>query len=80
MRYYKFISKGIQSHEERKPYAVGRSSGLPVVDINDLKSIAEGIAGTPERAPMAPKIVAAVEYRNGIIIDVVRQSSTKERT
>jgi citrate lyase subunit alpha / citrate CoA-transferase len=47
--------------------------GLPVVDINDLKSAAEGITGIPERAHMGKKIVAAVEYRDGTIIDVVRQ-------
>ena len=41
--------------------------------IHDLKKHAEGLAGTPEPGRLGNKIVAAVEYREGTLIDVVRQ-------
>ena len=55
-------------------------AGLAVIDIHDLKSVAEGIAGNPERAHVGERIVAAVEYRDGTVIDVVRQTIERKRT
>lgn len=49
------------------------AAGLPVKDINELKALAERIAGTPQSLTTKNKIVAVVEYRDGTIIDVVRQ-------
>jgi len=49
------------------------AAGLPVKDIRELKELAEKIAGTPKQVKTGEKIVAVVEYRDGTIIDVVRQ-------
>ena len=49
------------------------AAGLPVKDINELKALAEKIAGIPQSLTTKNKIVAVVEYRDGTIIDVVRQ-------
>lgn len=53
-----------------------RAAGLPVKDIVQLKEEAERIAGTPKPVKMGDRIVAVVEYRDGTIIDVVRQVSS----
>jgi len=49
------------------------AAGLPVKEIGELKELAERIAGIPKQIKMGKKIVAVVEYRDGTIIDVVRQ-------
>ncbi len=49
------------------------AAGLPVRDVSDLKRAAGEAAGTPEPAQVGDKIVAVVEYRDGTLIDVVRQ-------
>jgi citrate lyase subunit alpha/citrate CoA-transferase len=51
-------------------------AGLPVRDINDLKSLAERMAGAPRPIAVNKNIVAVVEYRDGTIIDTVRQTIT----
>lgn len=48
-------------------------AGLPIMDIRELKAEAEKIAGVPRPIQMEGRIVALVEYRDGSIIDVVRQ-------
>lgn len=50
-----------------------REAGLPVKDIQELKEEAERIAGIPKTLAITGRIVALVEYRDGSIIDVVRQ-------
>ena len=50
------------------------AAGLPVKDINELKLLAEKIAGVPAQVLTGDKIVAVVEYRDGTVIDVVRQT------
>ncbi len=49
------------------------AAGVAVKDIKELKTIAEAIAGVPDTLQTAEKIVAVVEYRDGSLIDVVRQ-------
>jgi len=46
---------------------------LPIFTIDELKEKAERVAGTPETIEFEDKIVALVEYRDGTIIDVIRQ-------
>lgn len=48
-------------------------AGLPVKEIHELKSLAEKIAGVPDKLITGDRIVAVVEYRDGTIIDVIRQ-------
>ena len=49
------------------------SAGLPVLEIEDLKQIADRICGKPEPLRTTDKVVAIVEYRDGTIIDIVRR-------
>ncbi len=49
------------------------SAGLPLRNIGDLKAVAARMTGTPPQRAAHGRIVAAVEYRDGTIIDVVRQ-------
>ncbi|WP_346355974.1 citrate lyase subunit alpha [Azotosporobacter soli] len=49
------------------------AAGLPVKDIDELKALAEKLAGAPQAIKTGEKIVAVVEYRDGTVIDVVRQ-------
>lgn len=50
-----------------------RQAGVPVMEIEELKALAEKIAGQPGTVEPASKIVALVEYRDGTVLDVVRQ-------
>lgn len=49
------------------------AAGLPVKEIQELKAMAEKIAGVPQKLKTSDRIVAVVEYRDGSVIDVVRQ-------
>lgn len=45
---------------------------LPVIDINDLKGIAEKITGIPKNINLGNKVVGNVIYRDGTIIDTIK--------
>ena len=47
---------------------------LPLMTIEELKTLAEKITGVPRAIQTSEKIVAVVEYRDGSVIDVVRES------
>jgi len=59
----------------RRPEIMERlkSCKLPVYSIEELKNKAEKIVGRPEQIRFEEKIVALVEYRDGTIIDTIRQ-------
>ncbi|MDR3296242.1 MAG: citrate lyase subunit alpha [Clostridiales Family XIII bacterium] len=48
-------------------------SGLPVIDICELRKKGEKLTGTPKEPAFTDRIVGVVEYRDGTVIDVVRQ-------
>lgn len=50
-----------------------KDSSLPIMDIATLKRIGEKLAGTPDPIAFTDRIVGVVEYRDGTVIDVVRQ-------
>ncbi len=50
-----------------------RDAGLPLVDIQDLHEKAIGLTGKPEALKFLDRIVGVVRYRDGTVIDVVRQ-------
>lgn len=50
-----------------------RDLNLRVMTIQQLKEIAEGMTGIPEKKEQEEKIVAVVEYRDGTVIDIVRK-------
>ncbi|OPJ56454.1 citrate lyase subunit alpha [Alkalithermobacter paradoxus] len=49
------------------------NTNLPLLTIEELKEKAEKIAGKPKAIEYGEKIVALVEYRDGTIIDVIRE-------
>lgn len=50
-----------------------KDSDLPIMDIKELKEIGEKLAGKPDPVEYTDKIVGVVEYRDGTVIDLVRQ-------
>lgn len=51
-----------------------KEAKLPVVDIHDLKSTAEKITGVPENITLGDKVVGNVIYRDGTIIDTIKNT------
>ena len=47
-------------------------AGLPVKDIEELKQIAEAIAGVPNKIQTGDKVVAKVLYRDGPLLDTIK--------
>ena len=53
-------------------------AGLPVVDIAELKAIAEKITGTPKPIKLdESKVVAEILYRDGTVIDTIKKVITE---
>jgi citrate lyase subunit alpha/citrate CoA-transferase len=50
-----------------------RTCGLPIRTLEDLKKEAERICGVPESLRVEDRVVAAVKWVDGTVIDVVRQ-------
>jgi citrate lyase subunit alpha/citrate CoA-transferase len=52
-----------------------RGSGLPIKSIEELKAEADRICGIPESPEMEERVVAAIKWVDGTLIDVVHQAS-----
>jgi citrate lyase subunit alpha/citrate CoA-transferase len=50
-----------------------KGKGLPLVTIEELKETAERICGKPEKAAFDDKVVAAIKWVDGTVIDAVRK-------
>ena len=50
-----------------------RNSGLPVRTMEELKAEADRICGIPEAPAMEERVVAAIKWVDGTVIDIVRQ-------
>jgi citrate lyase subunit alpha / citrate CoA-transferase len=50
-----------------------KGKGLPLITIEELKEIAESICGKPEKALFEERVVAAIKWVDGTVIDSVRQ-------
>jgi len=50
-----------------------RSAGLPLVDLARLMHDVHAITGVPDEPAFADRVVALVEWRDGTILDVIRQ-------
>lgn len=50
-----------------------KNSNLPIKTIEELKEIAESMAGKEKPIEFKDRIVAVVQYRDGSVVDVVRQ-------
>ena len=68
---------GIALNPKHKYYAELRedltAANLKLVTIEELCELARSIVGTPKPIECTDKIVALVEYRDGTVIDVIRQ-------
>ncbi len=47
--------------------------GLPIITIDELRDMATAMVGKPKAVEYGDKVVAVVEYRDGSVIDVIRQ-------
>ena len=52
-----------------------RDSGLPIKSIEELKAEADRICGLPAAPELEDRVVAAIKWVDGTVIDVVRQVS-----
>lgn len=57
----------------RELFAPFAAAGLPLKTMDELRAIGEDIAGAQHTADVNERIVAVVEYRDGSVIDLVRQ-------
>ena len=72
---------GIAVNPKNKELALRlKDAGLPVVDIHELKAIAEKITGQPKPLPKGDKTVANVIWRDGTIIDTIKNVPTEGGT
>jgi citrate lyase subunit alpha/citrate CoA-transferase len=53
-----------------------KDSGLPIKTIQELKEEGERICGLPQTIEFEDKIIAAIKWVDGTVIDVVRQVKT----
>ena len=51
-----------------------KKAGLPIVEIEELYQRAIALCGEPQPIKYTDKVVAVIRYRDGSVIDVVRQS------
>ena len=51
-----------------------KAAGLPIMSIEDLYARAISLTGEPDPIEFADRVVGVVRYRDGSIIDVVRQA------
>lgn len=50
-----------------------KGKGLPLVSVEELKETAERICGQPDKASFDDRVVAAIKWVDGTVIDAVRQ-------
>ncbi len=50
-----------------------RDSGLPLKSVYELKEEAERICGIPEKVQLDDKVIAAIKWVDGTVIDIVRK-------
>jgi citrate lyase subunit alpha/citrate CoA-transferase len=66
--------RGIAINPRRKDLIKAtKDSGLPIKTIQALKEEAERITGVPQPPQFTDKVIAAIKWVDGTVIDVVRQ-------
>ena len=50
-----------------------KNSNLPITTLEELKDRVEKITGIPEPPRLKDRIIALIEYRDGTILDVVKE-------
>ncbi len=67
--------RGIAIHPKRIDLLEAvAGSGLPILDIHELKAIGESLVGAQTTFVSDGPIVGVVEYRDGTVIDLIRQA------
>lgn len=51
-----------------------KKANLPIVDIHDLKNMAEEITGVPKQVKLGERVVGNVIYRDGTILDTIKNT------
>jgi citrate lyase subunit alpha/citrate CoA-transferase len=54
-----------------------RGSGLPLKSLEELKAEADRICGIPDPASFGERVVAAIKWVDGTVMDVVHQAATR---
>ncbi len=71
---------GIALNPRHKHYAMLKEdleqTNLKLVTIEELQQLAESLTGTPKPIETTDRIVAIVEYRDGTVVDVIREIKT----
>ena len=66
--------RGIAINPLRKDLIeAAKGSGLPIKTIQELKNEAEAICGVPDKPNLGEKVIAAIKWVDGTIIDCVRE-------
>lgn len=67
--------RGIAIHERHRELIdrLKSETNLKIMDIRELKAIADSLTGIPKRQERTGEIVAVSEYRDGTILDVIRK-------
>ena len=66
--------RGIAINPLRKDLIeAAKGSGLPIKTIQELKDEAEAICGKPEKPNLGKKVIAAIKWVDGTVIDCVRE-------
>ncbi len=70
--------RGIAINPLRKDLIdASKDSGLPIVDIEELKNEAEKICGKPQKPELTDNIIGIIKWVDGTVIDAVRQPKKK---
>ena len=66
--------RGVAVNPRRKDLLENlRGKGIPLMEIGDLKKMAEEFTGIPKTPSFGDNVIGIVEYRDGTIIDTIRQ-------
>ncbi len=70
--------RGIAINPLRKDLIeAAKDSGLPIKTIQELKDEAEAICGKPDKPKLGEKVIAAIKWVDGTVIDCVREVKKK---
>jgi len=64
--------RGIAVNPLRRDLLNNLQGKVPLVEIEDLKKMAEAFTGIPKPPPFGDRVIGIVEYRDGSEIDVIR--------
>ena len=63
---------------ELPPLKKTKNSKLPIKTIQELKDETEAICGIPDKPELGDKVIAAIKWVDGTVIDVVREVKSEK--